>query len=204
MVVGRPRIATVDIGVPAVIHEGVAGFVSSAGPWTLMHRNGGRIDVLLFDVIEVAHGRVLGGICGWRGGCDGDRHLAPFPPWLAGLVGCGHGGVEGGELAHHPLVLLLLICMDCLCMLAQIVETRELLGAVASEGTLASVFPNVPGEVFASAEDHATFAKASTLECLCWCRAVAFSDAGGGGRGGGEDGGDVWGDECHVRGGGGG
>lgn len=52
MIVGRPRIATVDIGVPTVaIHDAVAGFVASASSWTLMYRNGGGIDIFLLDVI---------------------------------------------------------------------------------------------------------------------------------------------------------
>lgn len=137
MVVGRPRIATVDVGVPAVaIHDAVACFVSSARSWTLMHRNGGGIDVLLLDVVQVVHGGVLG-----RAG-EGrvDRSLAPFSSWLAGLVGRGHGGVERGEVAHHALVLLLLVCVHGLRMLAQIVEAGELLGAVAGKGAFARVF----------------------------------------------------------------
>ena len=59
--------------------------------------------------------------------------------------------------------------------------------------------PNVPGKVFASAEDHATLAIPSALEGFCRGGAVAFGDACPGGRGGGEDGGVVVGDEgSHV------
>jgi hypothetical protein len=49
--------------------------------------------------------------------------------------------MQGGELAHHTLVGVLLVGMDCLCMLAQIVETRELLSTMAGERTFASVLP---------------------------------------------------------------
>ncbi len=59
--------------------------------------------------------------------------------------------MEGGELAHHVLVLLLLVCVDRLGVLAQIIEARELLAAVTREGALAGVFPvgysvNIVGE----------------------------------------------------------
>jgi hypothetical protein len=134
MTVGRPRIPTVDVGVPAV-----ASFVSSGRSWTLMHRNGGGIDVLLLDVVKVVHGSVLGRV---GGHCrDVDRGLAPFSSWLTSLVGRGHGGMERGEVAHHALVLLLLICVHGLCVLAQIIEAGELLGAMAAKGAFARVFP---------------------------------------------------------------
>ena len=51
--------------------------------------------------------------------------------------------MQGGELAHHTLIGLLLIGMNSLCMLAKIVETRELLSTMASEGTFAGVLPVV-------------------------------------------------------------
>lgn len=143
MVVGRPRIATVDVGAPAiVIHDAVTGFVAGARSGTLMHRNGGMVDVLLLDVVEEAHAIVLGGVGGCGGGGDVERGLAPFPARLAGLVGCGHGGVERGEVAHHALVLLLLVGVHGLRMLAQVVEAGELLGAMASKGAFAGVFPD--------------------------------------------------------------
>lgn len=60
MIIGRPRIAAVHVGIPALtIHDAVASFVSGSRSWTLMHRNG---DVLLLDLVEVAHGSVLGGV----------------------------------------------------------------------------------------------------------------------------------------------
>jgi hypothetical protein len=194
MTVGRPRIPTVDVRVPAfAIHDAVASFVSSGRSWPLMHRNGGGIDVLFLDVVKVVHGSVLGRV---GGHCrDVDRSLAPFSSWLTSLVGRGHGGMERGEVAHHALVLLLLICVHGLCVLAQIIEAGELLGAMAAKGAFARVFPNVPGKVFASAKHHATLAITPALEGLCWGGAVAFCDAGGCGWGGGEEGRVVRGDE---------
>lgn len=111
---------------------------------------------------------------------------------LGGLVGGGHGGMQRGELAHHTLIGILLVGMHCLSMLAQIVETRELLSTVASERTFTGVLPvermmmiesgteegteggkgkehgpNVPGQVFAPAKNHATIAITTTLERFC-------------------------------------
>jgi len=60
---------------------------------------------------------------------------------LGGLIGGGHGGVQGRELAHHTLVGILLISVHGLGMLAQIVETRELFSTMASERTFAGVLP---------------------------------------------------------------
>ena len=60
---------------------------------------------------------------------------------LGGFIRGGHGCVQGGELAHHTLVCLLLIGMYGLCMLAQVVEARKLLSTVASKGTFTSVLP---------------------------------------------------------------
>jgi hypothetical protein len=114
MIIGRPRIATVDVAVPSVAIDDVAAFVPSARSWTLMHRNGGWIDVLFLDVVETG---ILRGIGGCVCGREADRRLSPFYPWLASLVGCGHGGVEGGEVTHHSFVLVLLVCVYGLSML---------------------------------------------------------------------------------------
>lgn len=54
--------------------------------------------------------------------------------------------------------------------------------------------PNVPGQMFASAEDHTTLAITTTLKGLCGCGAVALCDACRVWRGG-EEGRVVWGDE---------
>jgi hypothetical protein len=87
-----------------------------------------------------------------------------FSPLLGSLVGSGHCGVKRRKLSHHALIGILFIGVDGLSMLAKIVETRELLAAMASERTFASVFPNVPGQVFAPAKNHATIAITTTLE----------------------------------------
>ena len=49
--------------------------------------------------------------------------------------------MEGGELAHHSFVFVLLVGMDSLRMLAEVIETRELFAAMAREGAFAGVFP---------------------------------------------------------------
>ena len=68
------------------------------------------------------------------------RSAAARPASRADLVGGGHGGVEGRELAHHALVLVLLVGVHGLRMLAQVVKARKLLAAVAGERSLARVF----------------------------------------------------------------
>lgn len=65
---------------------------------------------------------------------------AAFGAVLGRFVGGGHGGVEGGELAHHALVLVLLVGVDGLGVLPEVVEPGELLAAVAGEGSFAGVF----------------------------------------------------------------
>lgn len=86
---------------------------------------------------------------------------------LGGFVRGGHGGVQGRELAHHTLVGILFVGMHCLGMLTEIVETRELFSTMAGERTFAGVLPNVPGQVFAPAKNHATIAITTTLERFC-------------------------------------
>ncbi len=49
--------------------------------------------------------------------------------------------MQGRELAHHALIGLLLVSMHGLGMLAEIVETRELLSTMAGERTFTSVLP---------------------------------------------------------------
>ena len=85
--------------------------------------------VLLLDVVT-----------GGGGNCGGLCTLATL---LGGLVGGGHTGVEGGEVAHHALVLVLLVGVDGLGMLAEVVEARELLSTMAGERTLAGVFSKI-------------------------------------------------------------
>jgi hypothetical protein len=49
--------------------------------------------------------------------------------------------VKGSQLAHHPLICVLLIGMNGLSMLSEIVETRELLAAMTGKWALAGMFP---------------------------------------------------------------
>jgi hypothetical protein len=90
---------------------------------------------------------------------------------LGGLVRCGHGGMQGGELAHHTLVGVLLVSMDCLGMLAQIVETRELLSTMAGERTFASVLPveRMMSESGTEEERREERARNTDLMCLAKC-----------------------------------
>lgn len=87
-----------------------------------------------------------------------------FSTLLGSLVGGRHGGVQRGKVSHHALIGILLIGVDGLGMLAKIVEARELFATMTSERTFASVFPNVPGQVFAPAKNHATIAITTTLK----------------------------------------
>jgi hypothetical protein len=116
----------------------IAALVASAGAGTLVSRL-----CILF---------LLNGIRGWeaRSRRSGARArarasrtssgLRTFAPRLGGLVGGNHGGVEGCEVAHHALILFLLIGMDGLCMLAQVVQTRKLFATVTCERTFPSMF----------------------------------------------------------------
>lgn len=67
--------------------------------------------------------------------------------WSTTAVGLGtfrcsrHRCMDCSKVAHHGFVLLLLVGVDCLCMLAKIVESGELLSTVTSKGTFASMFP---------------------------------------------------------------
>ncbi len=117
--------------------EGVRTFVSGGRAGTLGHGEDSVGNVLLLD----GHGR--DGAVG--GGRETGRVVGTLSALLAGaaaLRGCGHGSVEGGELLHHALVLVLLVGVDGLGMLAEVVEAGELLAAVAGEGALAGVFPS--------------------------------------------------------------
>ena len=78
------------------------------------------------------------GMC-CSGGSGSSRGLSALTRSALGRG--GHAGVERGELVHHALVLLLLISVNGLRVLAKVVETRELLAAMAGEGAFAGVFP---------------------------------------------------------------
>ena len=82
----------------------------------------------------------------------------------AGLVGSGHGRMQGRELTHHTLVGLLLIGMDSLGMLAEIVETREPLSTMIGEKTFADVWMSDSGTDEGQREEER--ARNTVLMCL--------------------------------------
>jgi hypothetical protein len=165
----------------------VVTLVASTGAGTLMHR---ERDVLLFDEVHgdavsvlgaydadamyAADGRdrVVGRVCG--GGVG-----APAAAGVTSLIGGCHGSMERSEVAHHPFVLFLFVGMDCLRMLAQIIQARELFATMTREWPFTSVFPDMSCEVLASAENHAAFAVASALKGLCRGGAITLVDTGG-------------------------
>lgn len=119
----------------------VRALVAGAGARALGHGVDSVGKVLLLDG-HGGDGSVEGATVGGRdarvrAACS----LAALAARGAALGGGGHGRVEGGELGHHALVLVLLVGVDGLGMLAEVVETGELLSAVAGEGPLAGMFP---------------------------------------------------------------
>lgn len=97
---------------------------------------------------------------------------------MTGFVSSGHRGVQRGEIAHHTLVLVLLVGMNSLCVLTEIVKARELFSTMTGEWTFASVFSDVTSQMLAPAENHATFAITSALKSLCWGWTISFVDGG--------------------------
>ena len=71
------------------------------------------------------------------GGCSS---LTALSTRVLRLVSGSHRGMKCGQLAHHLLIEILLVCMYSLRMLTKIVKTRELLSAVTAERSLASMF----------------------------------------------------------------
>lgn len=128
-------VAAVDGGgpTPGAPKHIVAALVASAGTRTHRHREA----VFLLD----GHGgkrpveRARPGVRRSGGGSLGTLSAR------SALARGGHAGVQGRQLVHHPLVLLGLVCVDGLCMLAEVVEAGKLLAAVAGERSLARVFP---------------------------------------------------------------
>jgi hypothetical protein len=87
----------------------VVTLVASASTRALMERKDGLRDVFLLDEVhgdDVCRGTVLG--CSFTSG-------------LAGLVGSSHRGMEGGKVAHHTLILVLLVSMNGLGMLTEVI-----------------------------------------------------------------------------------
>ncbi len=89
---------------------------------------------------------------------------------LGGLVGSSHRRVQGGELAHHTLVGLLLIGVNGLGMLAKVVEARELLSAMAGERTFAGVLSgSEEGKPGTGRGTNGGRARNTDLMCLARC-----------------------------------
>ena len=166
----------------------VVTLVSCARAGALMHVDA---KVLLLDK---SHGgaRRAGG--GDGRGMDGRRVRPPDAARLANLVCGSHGSVERSKMAHHGLVLLLLVGVDGLSMLPEVVKAGELLATMATKRALARVFPgrgqlarrvseravpDMTGKVLASGKNHATVAKTPALESLCRGWTVALCDARG-------------------------
>lgn len=143
MAVRGPYAGPVDVGglyMPGGsggVVERASTLVAGGGAGTLMKRRQDVDAVLALDV----HGghRATRGDCSHcgSGGGSGSRGLGALAS--AALGGGGHAGVERGELVHHTFVLVLLVCVDGLSVLAEVVEPRKLLAAVAGEGSLAGV-----------------------------------------------------------------
>lgn len=48
--------------------------------------------------------------------------------------------MKGSKVTHHLFVYILLVCMDCLGVLAKVVESGEMLPTMTIEWTFPSVF----------------------------------------------------------------
>lgn len=72
--------------------------------------------------------------------------------------------MEGSEVTHHLFVHILLVCVNCLGVLAKIVEPGEMFSTMTIEWTFARVFSDVPRQMLASAENHSTVTIAPALE----------------------------------------
>lgn len=55
--------------------------------------------------------------------------------------------MEGSEVAHHLFVYFLLVCVDRLSVLAEVVESGEMLSTMAIERTLPGMLSGQNGEV---------------------------------------------------------
>lgn len=89
------------------------------------------------EVVELDRRRIFSAVC-----CRRRRLLlAPIPAArLAAFSSSGHRSVHGGEVAHHRLILLLLVRVHRLRVLAKIVQARELLSTMTRERPFARMF----------------------------------------------------------------
>lgn len=177
---GAVHVGRLNMPSCSLIHDCIViAFVSSASSWALkgMKWMGW---VFLFDVIGVAV--ILGA---WGGAIrrSSSGSVITLPPRMGRLVCGSHCGMKGSKIAHHALILVLLIGMYGLRMLTKIVETRELFTTVTCERTFTSVLPNVSGKMLATTEDHTTLAIASALESFCRSWTITFIYTAGRDRG---------------------
>lgn len=112
----------------------VSALVSGAG--TRTHRHGNPA-VFLLDghrwerAVEGTRGRRVHG--------GGSGSVSALTARCAALARRRHVGVQRGELRHHLLILFCLVGVDGLCVLSEVVQSRELLATVASKRPLAGV-----------------------------------------------------------------
>jgi hypothetical protein len=98
------------------------------------------------DAAAGADAVLLFAVRGKRGGVSGrvrGRRDCSGPLATTGFVSGRHICMQSRELAHHLFVILHPLCMHGLGVLAEIVESRELLAAVTGERAFACVFPRV-------------------------------------------------------------
>ena len=55
--------------------------------------------------------------------------------------------MEGGEITHHALILVLLVGMNGLGMLTKVVKTRKLLATVTAKRAFTRVFPGGDNDI---------------------------------------------------------
>ena len=70
----------------------------------------------------------IGIVVRWRSSAAGTPSASTHVP---SLISSSHRSMQRRQIAHHALILLLLVRMDRLSMLAQIIEARELFAAMA-------------------------------------------------------------------------
>lgn len=66
---------------------------------------------------------------------------APAPSRASSFVCSSHTGVKSGKVAHHALILFLLVCVNSLSVLAKVIQPRELFRAMTRKRTLSGMFP---------------------------------------------------------------
>jgi len=108
--------------------------------------------------------------------------------------------MEGSEVAHHLFIHILLVSVDCLGVLAKVVESGEMFSTVAVERTFPGVFsdeskrglgrvmgvkggqmvPDVSRQMLTPAEDHSTVTVAPALESFGGGRTITLVDPGAG------------------------